>query len=94
MNYHNDPNADHGYDGWDGRGSVRDMNLFKDDDGTAYVIYSSEGNRTMFVSRLNDEYTGLEVPREEAEEGVHFTRNFEGWSRKPRRCSNTKINIM
>lgn len=82
LNYHNDPNADHGYDGWDGRGSVRDMNLFKDDDGTAYVIYSSEGNRTMFVSRLNDEYTGLEVPREEAEEGVHFTRNFEGWSRE------------
>ncbi|WP_395013814.1 family 43 glycosylhydrolase [Robinsoniella peoriensis] len=82
LNYHNDPNADHGFDGWGGRGSVRDMNLFKDDDGTAYVIYSSEGNKTMFVSKLNDDYTGLEVPREEAVEGVNFTRNFVGWSRE------------
>ena len=26
-------------------GHVRDMNVFKDDDGTAYVLYSSEGKR-------------------------------------------------
>lgn len=82
LNYHDDPNADHGYDGWDGRGSVRDMNLFVDDDKTAYVIYSSEGNRTTFISRLNDSYTDLEVPRDEAVEGEHFTRNFIGWSRE------------
>lgn len=82
LNYHNDPDADHGYDGWAGRGSVRDMNLFVDDDGTAYVIYSSEGNRTTFISRLNDDYTALEVDRDEAEEGTHFTRNFVGWSRE------------
>ena len=41
------------------RGFARDMNLFIDDDGTAYIIYSSEENRTMFISRLNDEYTDL-----------------------------------
>lgn len=82
LNYHDDPNADHGYDGWEGRGSVRDMNLFKDDDGTAYVIYSSEGNRTTFISKLNDEYTALAVDRDEAEEGKDFTRNFVGWSRE------------
>lgn len=82
LNYHNDPNADHGYDGWDGRGSVRDMNLFVDDDKTAYVIYSSEGNRTTFISRLNDDYTALEADRDEAVEGEHFTRNFVGWSRE------------
>ena len=58
------------------------MNLFVDDDGTAYVIYSSEGNRTTFISRLNDDYTALEVDRDEAEEGTHFTRNFVGWSRE------------
>ena len=82
LNYHNDPNADHGYDGWEGRGSVRDMNLFKDDDGTAYVIYSSEGNKTTFISKLSEDYTQLAVDRDEAEEGVDFTRNFIGWSRE------------
>lgn len=34
----------------------RDMTLFKDDDGTAYHIYSSEGNSTLHVSRLTDDY--------------------------------------
>lgn len=82
LNYHDDPNADHGYDGWGGRGSVRDMNLFVDDDQAAYVIYSSEGNRTTFVSRLNEDYTALAVDRDEAVEGEHFTRNFIGWSRE------------
>lgn len=82
LNYHDDPNADHGYDGWGGRGSLRDMNLFVDDDKTAYIIYSSEGNKTMFVSKLNEDYTDLVVPREEAVEGVDFTRNFVGWSRE------------
>lgn len=66
----------YGYDGYDGRGSVRDMNLFKDDDGTAYVIYSSEGNETMYVAKLNDDYTGLSAEPGEAVEGVDFTRNF------------------
>ncbi|WP_027295355.1 family 43 glycosylhydrolase [Robinsoniella sp. KNHs210] len=82
LNSHNDPNGNLGYDGWEGRGSVRDMNLFKDDDGTAYVIYSSEGNQTMYVSKLNDDYTGLKTAPDVAVEGVDFTRNFEGWSRE------------
>lgn len=82
LNYNDDPNADHGYDGWEGRGSVRDMNLFVDDDKTAYIIYSSEGNRTTFISKLNEEYTDLAVPRAQAREGIDFTRNFIGWSRE------------
>ena len=51
--------TDHGFDSVGGH--VRDMNLFKDDDddGTAYVMYSSEGNEVMYIARLNDEYTGL-----------------------------------
>jgi hypothetical protein len=43
-------------------GTFRDMNLFVDDDGKAYVIYSSEDNWTMYVVRLNDDFTGPELP--------------------------------
>ena len=65
--------------GWDTvGGSVRDMNLFVDDDGQAYVVYSSDGNSTMYVAKLNEEYTGIAGN----EEGVDFTRNFIGASRE------------
>ena len=50
LDYDKSENPNYGYDGWEGRGSVRDMNLFKDDDGQAYVIYSSEGNETTYIS--------------------------------------------
>ncbi len=43
-------------------GTYRDMNLFVDDDGKAYAFYASEGNWTMYVVRLNGEYTGPETP--------------------------------
>lgn len=43
-------------------GTFRDMNLFVDDDGKAYVFYSSEGNWTMYIVRLNDAFTGPETP--------------------------------
>lgn len=39
-----------------------DMNLFVDDDGAAYVFYASEGNPTMYVSRLNAEFTDVVRP--------------------------------
>ena len=35
---------------------ARDMNLFVDDDGTAYHIYSSEENSTTHISKLTDDY--------------------------------------
>ncbi len=41
----------------------RDMTLFKDDDGKAYQIFSSENNATMHISLLTDDYlkpTGTE----------------------------------
>ncbi len=66
----------YGYDGEENKGSVRDMNVFKDDDGTAYIMYSSEGNETMYVAKLNEDYTGLSAEPGEAVEGVDFTRNF------------------
>lgn len=34
----------------------RDMTLFKDDDGKAYHIFSSENNSTMHISLLTDDY--------------------------------------
>lgn len=34
----------------------RDMTLFKDDDGTAYLIFSSENNRTLHIAKLTDDY--------------------------------------
>ncbi|WP_336788620.1 S-layer homology domain-containing protein [Paenibacillus sp. MMO-177] len=37
-------------------GMARDMNLFKDDDGTAYLIYSSEENLTIYISKLMPDY--------------------------------------
>jgi hypothetical protein len=43
-------------------GTFRDMNLFQDDDGHAYAFYSSAGNWTMYVVRLNDDYTGPQLP--------------------------------
>jgi len=33
-----------------------------DDDGKAYALYASEGNWTLYIVRLNDEYTGPETP--------------------------------
>jgi hypothetical protein len=67
------------------RGMSRDMNLFVDDDGKAYIIYSSEENRTMFISRLNEDYTDLDVPQTPvglAKNGVDFIRIFPGAQRE------------
>ncbi len=35
---------------------ARDMTLFQDDDGSAYVIYASEENGTLHLSQLSDDY--------------------------------------
>jgi len=43
-------------------GTYRDMNLFLDDNGKAYAFYASEDNWTMYVVRLNAEFTGPEEP--------------------------------
>lgn len=47
----------------------RDMTLFKDDDGKAYHIYSSEQNSTLYISLLSDDYL---------KPSGTFTRNFAG----------------
>ncbi len=42
--------------------TYRDMNLFVDDDGTAYAIYAGEENYTMHIVRLNADWTAPEAP--------------------------------
>ena len=54
-------------------GDSRDQTIFKDDDGRAYHIYSSEWNKTLYIGLLNEEYT--------QHTGV-YTRNFENLSRE------------
>ena len=57
-------------------GHVRDMNLFQDDDGTAYVIYSSDGNSNMYIAKLNDDYTGISKSGNNPVEGVDYIVTF------------------
>ena len=38
----------------------RDMTVFKDDDGKAYLFHSTNWNRTMAISTLTDDYTDLD----------------------------------
>jgi hypothetical protein len=42
--------------------SFRDMALFRDDDGSAYVFYSSESNASLYAVRLSDDYTDIARP--------------------------------
>jgi beta-galactosidase len=51
----------------------RDMTLFQDEDGAAYLLHSSEGNATTHVSRLADDYL---------KPSGQFTRIFEKQSRE------------
>lgn len=51
----------------------RDMTLFKDDNGKAYHVYSSEENRTLYISLLTDDYL---------KPAGEFTRNFIDQSRE------------
>jgi len=46
-------------------GTYRDMNLFLDSDGKAYAFYASEGNATMYVVQLNEDFTGPQTPTEQ-----------------------------
>ncbi|WP_074017371.1 discoidin domain-containing protein [Anaeromassilibacillus senegalensis] len=51
----------------------RDMTLYKDEDGKAYLIYSSENNATLYISLLSDDYL--------SQSGT-YTRNFVNMSRE------------
>lgn len=64
------------------KGEARDMNLFQDDDGTAYIVYTSENNKTLYISRLNEEYTYLSAEPEAAVYREDFIRLFPGTMRE------------
>ncbi|WP_258166508.1 fibronectin type III domain-containing protein [Paenibacillus sp. PCH8] len=80
------------------RGMARDMTLFKDDDGTGYLIYSSEENLTLYISKLTDDYSDVTGWHKEgrtddkgnpvrdstyqAEYGVDYVRVFPGGQRE------------
>lgn len=40
-------------------GQARDMTVFQDDDGTAYIVYSSEENRSLYIAELDETYTNV-----------------------------------
>lgn len=64
------------------KGMARDMNLFVDEDGSAYIIYSSEENLTLYISKLNDAYTYLDTDPKIAVHGKDFIRIFPGAQRE------------
>jgi hypothetical protein len=66
----------------DSPGMARDMNLFVDTDKTGYIIYASEENLTLFVSKLSSNYMFLSTSVEKAEKGVDFTRTYIGGQRE------------
>jgi beta-galactosidase len=56
-----------------GGGDSRDQTIFRDDDGRAYQVASSEWNKTLYINLLNDDYTKTT--------GI-YTRNFIDASRE------------
>jgi len=71
--------------------SFRDMHLFVDDedangDGVkdAYVIYASEANWTLYIVRLNDEYTWVDLPADNTRQRPQCKEEHLGsiWSRQ------------
>lgn len=80
------------------KGMARDMTLFKDDDGTGYLIYSSEENLTLYISKLTDDYSDVTGWHKEgrtddkgnpvrdsvyqAQYGVDYVRVFPGGQRE------------
>ena len=70
-----DDKYDHSWDNIGGH--VRDINLFQDDDGTAYVIYSSDGNTNTYIVKLNEEYTNISKSNGDSPvEGVDYIVTF------------------
>lgn len=79
---------------------ARDMTLFVDDDGSAYHIYASEGNGTLHISRLADDFLAPggefvrvlpgrfnEAPAMLKHDGKYFlfTSDCTGWAPNPAR---------
>jgi hypothetical protein len=87
---------------FEGGQMARDLNLFVDDDGTAYLIASSEENATIHISQLSDDYLSSSgrwirvFPGGHSEAPAVFKRNGRyymflsgctGWSPNPGRAA-------
>lgn len=77
------------------RQESRDMTIFEDTGHTAYLVHSSNGNKTLHIARLTDDYCDVdgfyvsvltdqerEAPALLAEKGVYYmvTSGCTGWS--------------
>ncbi len=84
---------------------ARDMNVFVDDDGKAYHIFSAEENATLDVAELTDDYTGhtgkfsrvyagryTEAPALFKRNGVYYMigSGTTGWAPNPARWFTAK----
>ncbi len=58
-------------------GQARDMTVFKDEDGTAYIAYSSEENNSLYVAKLNADYTNVERTTTEDTVGIQYSESGE-----------------
>ncbi len=56
-------------------GQARDMTVYKDDDGSAYVVYSSEENRSLYIAKLNAEYTNVDKTTTEDPIGFQYSES-------------------
>jgi hypothetical protein len=54
-------------------GGARDMTVFQDTDGTAYVAYSSEENRSLYIAKLNADYTNVEKTSATDTVGIQYS---------------------
>lgn len=54
-------------------GGARDMTVFQDTDGSAYVVYSSEENRSLYLAKLDADYTNLEKTTTTDPTGVQYS---------------------
>jgi hypothetical protein len=84
---------------WAVPGQARDMTVFQDDDGTAYITYSSEENASLYVAKLNADYTNVEhttgtdmVNAHQFSESGQFPYTFaDGTANAPVRGSDFQI---
>ncbi|WP_082104311.1 discoidin domain-containing protein [Demequina soli] len=58
-------------------GQARDMTVFQADDGTAYIVYSSEENRSLYIAKLDADYTNVEHTTTTDSVGIQYSESGE-----------------
>ncbi|HWU45429.1 MAG TPA: Ig-like domain-containing protein [Humibacter sp.] len=54
-------------------GGSRDMTVYQDSDGTAYLAYSSEENRSLYLAKLDPSYTNVEKTTTTDPTGIQYS---------------------